>query len=225
LATLLTLSLTGILDIKKLVDKDDSNIVDKNEENNSEDNNDSNIVDKNEDNDIENESEQSSISYNIVTEPLSDGFSSSKLYVNNKLVDFKSEYKHTTIEVLQFSDVLIVEASNASSTLYAVDKQANVIGVFAPENNNSFQGINKIVTKEHYRDTYRVEGNNIYITTDRLSQDSHYVVCNMITNDDDIVVYEEKFTYLGNNKFGNAEIVNNITRKQYMEEHNINCNN
>lgn len=167
--------------------------------------------------------EQNIISYNIISETVSGGLSLKKLYVNKNLVDLKST--PTTIEVTQLSDILIVKASHASSTLYAVDKAANVIGVFVPEDNNYYENIQKIVSKANYRDKYRFEGNDLYITTDKLVQDPNYALCNRITNDDEIVVYEEKFTYLGNNKFSDSEVINTVTRKQYMKEHNINCNN
>jgi len=196
LGTLLTLSLTGVLNIKEQ--------------------NDSNILDKNEDNW---EEQQEQISYNIVTETISGGFDVKKLYVNNELVDLKG----SDIEVKQLNDILIVEVSYASGTLYAIDKDANIIGVFSSHNNGD---IPVFALKANYWGTYRIEGNDIYVQTEIFGNGgpSGYL-CTYSMNDEDIVTYEEKFTYLGNNKFSDAEVVNTVTRKQYMQEHNISCNN
>jgi len=172
-------------------------------------------------NNSNNKEEQNKISYNIVTETVPNGIPLKKLYVNKKLVTFQG----SDIEVTQLSDILIVEVSFASSTLYAVDKDANIIGVFVPENNDYYENLQKVVTRANYRDKYRIDGNDLYVTTDRLAQDPHYALCNRITIDDDIVMYEEKFTYLGNSKFSWPTVVNTITRKQYMQEHNISCSN
>ena len=208
LATLLTLSLTGVLDIKGLIDREKDNIVDKNENND----------DASSENDI--------ISYRIEEVPM-EGASQYKnyhLYVNDKLVPFK--FISGSVEVKQMMDILIVEISMGSSTLYAVDKDANIIGVFTASSNSSFTDYNILETKLYYRDTYRIEGNDIYIETDSFANGlPSYMLCNTITNDEDIVIYEEKFTYLGNNKFSDAELVNTISRKQYMQQHNISCNN
>lgn len=173
-------------------------------------------------NDIEN-NENQDISYKIVDETSNEGVVFKQLYVNDKLVNF--ENKATTIEVKQLNDILIVETSLASKSLYAVSKDANVIGVFTNSNNSFYKNTNIIPTRHAYRDTYRIEGNNIYVQTDKLSQDSKYVLCNLLNNkDNEIVIFEEKFEYLGNNELSNSVITKVVTRKEYIGEHNINCN-
>lgn len=173
-------------------------------------------------NDIEN-NENQDISYKIVDETLNEGVVFKQLYVNDKLVNF--ENKATNIEVKQLDDILIVETSLASKSLYAVSKDANVIGVFTTSNNSFYKDTNILPTKYTYRDTYRIEGNNIYVQTDKLSQDSKYVLCNLLNNkDNEIVIFEEKFEYLGNNELSNSVITKVVTRKEYIGEHNINCN-
>ena len=167
--------------------------------------------------------ESNNISYKIVDETSNEGVVFKQLYVNGKEVSF--ENKATNIEVIQMNDILIVETALSSKTLYAVSKDADVIGVFTTRNNNFYKNTNIIPTKYTYRDTYRIEGNSIYIQTDKLSQDSKYALCNLLASkDDEVVLYEEKFEYLGNNKFSTPIITNKITRKEYMQEHNINCN-
>lgn len=171
-------------------------------------------------NDIE---DNENISYKIVDESSNEGVVFKQLYVNNKLVNFENET--TNIEVKQLDDILIVETSLASKTLYAVSKDVSVIGVFTTRNNNFYKNTNIIPTKYTYRDTYRIEGNSIYIQTDKLSQDSKYALCNLLASkDDEVVLYEEKFEYLGNNKFSTPIVTKEITRRQYIQEHNINCN-
>lgn len=173
-------------------------------------------------NDIEN-NENQDISYKIVDEPSNEGIVFKQLYVNDKLVNF--ENKATNIEVKQLNDILIVETSLASKTLYVVSKYASVIGVFTTSNNNFYKNTNILPTKYTYRDTYRIEGNNIYVQTDKLSQDSKYALCNLLASkDDEVVLYEEKFEYLGNNKFSTSIVTNKVTRKEYMQKYNIKCN-
>jgi len=165
------------------------------------------------------------IEYIIEQEPMGNKepiIYNTNLYVNSKLVNLRGY--SASIKVNQLSDILIVEQSNGSSnSLYAVDKNANVIGVFAP-NSSDFKNVNILLTKFYYRDTYKVGENNLYIQTDSFSNSGpEYMLCN-VYKDDDIVLYEEKFEYLGNNKFSNPIITKQVTRKQYMQEHNITCN-
>ena len=186
-------------------------------------NNQNNETDKEEDNNDNQNNESNNISYKIVEETSNEGVVFKKLYVNGKEVSF--ENKATNIEVKQLNDILIVETSLASKTLYAVSNDAEVIGVFTTSNNNFYKNTNIIPTKYTYRDKYRIEGNSIYIQTDKLSQDSKYALCNLLANkDEEFVLYEEKFEYLGNNKFSTSVITKEITRRQYIQEHNINCN-
>ena len=167
--------------------------------------------------------ENQDISYKIVDETSNEGVVFKQLYVNDKLVNF--ENKATNIEVKQLNDILIVETSLASKSLYAVSKDASVIGVFTTSNNNFYKNTNILPTKYTYRGAYRMEGNSIYIQTDKLSQDSKYALCNLLASkDDEAVLYEEKFEYLGNNKFSTPIVTKEITRRQYIQEHNINCN-
>ena len=178
-------------------------------------------LDNNEENNVNNNIKN--IPYKIVDETSNEGVVFKKLYVNGKEISF--ENKATNIEVIQMNDILIVETALSSKTLYAVSKDASVIGVFTTSNNNFYKNTNIIPTKYTYRDTYRIEGNSIYIQTNKFSQDSKYALCNLLAGkDDEVVLYEEKFEYLGNNKFSTSIVTNKVTRKEYMQKYNIKCN-
>ena len=87
-----------------------------------------------------NETTNKNISYKIVDETSNEGVVFKQLYVNDKLVNF--ENKATNIEVKQLNDILIVETLLASKSLYAVSKDANVIGVFTNSNNSFYKNTN-----------------------------------------------------------------------------------
>ena len=174
----------------------------------------------------ENDKEESNaISYRIEEELADYGTNLyyKHLYVNDKLVNFMDDI--SSVKVQQMADILIVERSLSSKVLFVVDKNANVIGVFGSKHGENDKNFELLKTKLYYRDTYRIDGNNIYVQTDQLGNGgADYTLCHNIIDDNEIVVYEEKFTYLGNNKFSNATVTKQVTRKQYMQEHNITCN-
>lgn len=146
-----------------------------------------------------------------------------ELYINNKKVNFpKEKYEHFVIGQIQ--DIIIVEATTNSGAIYAIDKNANIIGVFTIKNNPYYENIPIIETKANYRSTYKIYDHSIYIETDLLGQDPIYAVCTRYKNDSDVVVYEEEFKYLGNNKFSSS-VKKEITVKEYKEMYNIVCSN
>jgi len=196
-----------------------------------------NIVDnKEEDNDQSNNSNNNSVEDNLnlfIDDELSDyvfeknaGDGTFDLYINNKKVIFEDKgmnYAFNKVKKLN-DDIFIVEKNLSSSSLYAVNANAKVIGVFTVGDSDYYKETPVLPTKAIYRDTYRIEGNSIYVQTDRFSNGGDdYTVCNTLTNDSDIVIYEEKFDYLGNDKFSAPVTTKTITRKQYMNEKNINC--
>ena len=149
-----------------------------------------------------------------------------ELYINNKKVFFEDNgMNYATSKVIKMNDnVFIVEKSLGSTSLYVVNKDAKVIGVFTVGDSDYYKETKILPTKAYYRDTYRIEGNNIYIQTDLFSNGgAEYILCNSIKKDSDVVVYEEKFEYLGNDKFSAPVTMKTITRKQYMKENNIVC--
>jgi len=149
------------------------------------------------------------------------------LYINNKLVEFEKWPSSAWLnyDVVEFNDdILIVEVSMSSGSLYVVNSNAEVIGVFSQSENDYYKQIKILPTMANYRDTYRIDGNSIYIQTDKFGNGGDdYTVCKMITDDNEVVIYEEKFEYLGNDQFSKPVVTKIVTRKQYMDERNINC--
>ena len=219
LATLCVLFVTGTISFKENKVNDNGNIADDNNQNNEKD-----------DEDINNEGNLDS----YIDTKLSDysferyykNSNIVELYINNKIVKFEDNgMNYATSKVNKMNDnVFIVEKSLGSTSLYVVNNDAKVIGVFTVGDSDYYKETTVLPTKAYYRDTYRIDGDNIYIQTDLFGNGGDdYTVCNIIKNDSDIVIYEEKFEYLGNDKFGAPVTTKTITRKQYMNEKNIVC--
>ena len=161
-----------------------------------------------------------------VVEKYNEGTGIIELYINNKRVQFEDEAMDVALtKVKKMNDnIFIVEKLLGSSSLYVVNGDAKVIGVFDQVDSDYYKETTILPTKGYYSDTYRIEGNNLYIETNFFGNGGEdYTLCNDMTNDSDVVVYEEKFEYLGNNKFSSPVVTKEITRKQYMKDNNIVC--
>ena len=176
------------------------------------------IYDKLTNQELNDNNENNQSSQEIVIKTVDGDSYKKELYINNNKVDFLGLDFHESYEVNKIDNIYIVKTTINTNDLYAIDKDGKIIGRFAPES----VGETVIRTKEMYRDTYRIEGNSVYIETDNLSQDPQYAVCNM-KKDTDVVVYEEKFTYIGNNQF-ESEVTKEITAQEYIKTNNIKCN-
>lgn len=192
----------------------------------SNDNSDTQIEDNdnNADKDNEQEEDNSDVksSYDIVS--VGDDLGQKKLLVNGKDTEIIGLDIYDVHYLADVDSYLLTVSGMDSISIYIVGKDANVVKKFV---GNSYVVDDENTTKVLggvIRNSYKFDNatGGFYITSDNLSQDPTYVVCNKEAND--IVQYTEWFKYLGNGNFSSETNVTSVTAQEYININNINCN-
>lgn len=141
-----------------------------------------------------------------------------KILVNSKYVDVTG----TNIEVIgKLNDVLVIKVwSFDFYTYYVIDKNASIVSVFA--GSGASTNYNATYLKGTFMGECTIENNSLIIKSDIVASEPTFISCSK--NDNDIVEYTEKFTYLGNGKFSSSTLVKTTTAQQYRQNNNISCN-
>lgn len=95
---------------------------------------------------------------------------------------------------------------------------------FADSNGKIFKKISFDDVLGNGLSSYEINGNDIYIVSNLLSQDDIAVVCNQKKNGkNEDVVFNERIEYLGDGKFSNFVLLDTIKTNQYIKNNNITC--
>ena len=150
-----------------------------------------------------------------------------QLYVNGNATKF---YVYDR-DIYEIDDIIVFAATRKDEpgvidfpeSVYAVNTKGAVIYSFL--GNYEEKGENVIYLKGKnfysYHGNFKVVNKNIYITTNNTGQDPEGKACN--SNAKDVLVYTEKFTYLGNNRFSGSTITDTIVAKDYITMNKIEC--
>lgn len=129
-----------------------------------------------------------------------------ELYVNDKKVDgIKADSELGRLEVKELNDLLIVDEQNPgpSRRLLVVDKNGTVSEIDYKVSTYNAEFINTI-------DSYRVDGNNLYIKVNRQWGNGYIDWYCHLENKNDIAEYEVKYEYV-NGKLANKQVLNEVT--------------
>lgn len=146
-----------------------------------------------------------------------------EVYANNAPLSFGKTIigKDAQIKnVTKVEGIVLFNLSTADvSYLYGVNIYGDLI--LSTSDKSTDDGVVIKLTGETYRDDFKVEGNDIYITSDNLSQDDEYVACNSASLTK--VLFTDKITYLGNDKFSNISLNKSVTAKEYIADKKYTC--
>lgn len=142
------------------------------------------------------------------------------LYLNDKKVNNIKAYEELgKLEVKEFKDLLIVDEMNPgpSRRLLVVDKNGNATEIDYKVSTYNAEFINSI-------DSYRVEGNNLYIKVNRQWGNGYIDWYCRYEDNNEVAEYEVKYEYV-NGKLENKQVLNEITIANKYQNEKCNTNN
>lgn len=142
--------------------------------------------------------------------------------INGNIVEY--EFQDSINDFAVLDDVVLVNVNHVNyNTLDVIDFNGNIIFKYGGQSNSNVANIHSL-TGNIFRGNYKIEGNNLIISSDNLGINRDAFACKAFErNINEGIQFVQKTTYLGNGRFSELSVINTVSVGDFVNENSIDC--